>query len=109
MEHTSDLTLVLCTVPDDAVAERVARALLGANAAACVSVLPGVRSMYRWEGRVEDTRELQLVIKTRTDRLGAVQRLIRQEHPYEVPEILAVPVTAAHGPYATWVRNETSE
>jgi periplasmic divalent cation tolerance protein len=107
MELDPGLSIVLCTVPDEGVAERIAFALLEARAAACVGVLPGLRSVYRWEGRVEDARELQLVVKTRADRVAEVERVIREGHPYQVPEILAIPVTAAHGPYAAWVREES--
>lgn len=106
MEPTA--IVVFCTAPSEEVAERIARALLDARCVACVSLTVGVRSLYRWRGAVEDAREAQLLIKTRRARFDDVQRVIRAEHPYEVPEIIAVPVVAGDADYLAWIAAETS-
>ena len=95
--------MVLCTVPDEPTAERLARGLVEARLAACVNVLGGVRSFYRWKGAVQDDRELQLVIKTRHARFEALAAWIAREHPYEVPEVLALPVVAGAPSYLQWL------
>lgn len=105
---TTDALVVLCTVPDEPTAERLARGLVEAHLAACVNVLGGVRSFYRWKGAVQDDRELQLVIKTRRARFDALAAWIAREHPYEVPEVLALPVVAGATSYLRWLDAQTS-
>ena len=100
--------VVLCTVPTEEVAERIARALLEARCVACVNIVPAVRSLYRWNGAVEDARELQLLIKTRETRYDDVERVIRAAHPYEVPEIIALPVVRGSADYLAWIAAETA-
>lgn len=100
--------VVLCTAPSEEVAERLARALLDARCVACVSLVPGVRSFYRWKGALEDAREVQLVIKTHRERFVDVERVIRATHPYEVPEIIALPVVAGGVDYLAWLASETA-
>ncbi len=102
-DHSSSALVVLCTVPDEPTAERLARGLVEARLAACVNVLGGVRSFYRWKGTVQDDRELQLVIKTRHARFEALAAWIAREHPYEVPEVLALPVVAGAPSYLQWL------
>lgn len=99
--------LVLCTAPDDDTATRLAHALLDAGCAACVNLLPGVRSIYRWKGAVEEAREVQLLIKTRVARYADVERVLRAHHPYEVPEIVALPIDAGGADYLAWIEAET--
>ncbi len=99
--------VVLCTAPDAASAEKVARALLEARAAACVNVIPGIRSLYWWKGAIQDDAELLMVIKTRAPLLDSVEATIRGSHPYDVPEILALPVRAGAAPYLDWLLAET--
>lgn len=101
--------VVLCTAPDAIAAEKVARALLEARVAACVNVVPGVRSLYWWKGAVQDDTELLLVIKTRARMLELLEETIRANHPYEVPEILALPVRAGAASYLDWLLAETPE
>jgi len=95
--------VVLSTVgrPEDA--ERIARALVEQRAAACVSLVPGLVSHYRWKGALEREPETLLVIKTRRDRLEDLRQALLALHPYEVPELLALPVEAGHAPYLAWV------
>ncbi|MGL5851871.1 MAG: divalent-cation tolerance protein CutA [Phycicoccus sp.] len=91
------------TTPDAATAERIAHRLVEEHLAACVQVVPGVVSTYRWEGAVETATEYLLLIKTTAERFDAVRRAVRAEHPYDTPEVLAVPVVAADDRYAAWL------
>ena len=100
--------LVLCTVPNASVGEAIARGIVEAELAACVNIIPGVRSIYRWQGKVEDDREEQLLIKTRRERFDALCRFIVEQHPYEVPEIIAMPMVMGHAPYLTWLESQTA-
>jgi periplasmic divalent cation tolerance protein len=100
--------VILCTAPvDDDHAARLARGLVDARLAACVNLVPGVRSFYRWKGNVEDDAEVQLVIKTRPERFEAVAAWLDEHHPYDEPEILALPVTAGSDTYLSWVEQQT--
>ncbi len=99
--------LVLCTCPDSDSAERLARTLVAERLAACVSVAPGLRSVYRWGGAVECGEEVQLLVKTTADRSPLVFERIRALHPYELPEIIAVDIVAGLEPYLDWVVAET--
>lgn len=101
----SDLCLVLSTAPEKDAA-RLARGLLEAGLCACVARVPGLVSVYRWKGAVEESDEVQLVVKTTRARFDAVRDWLAANHPYEVPEILCVPVLDASAPYAAWLRGE---
>jgi len=105
----SDALVVLCTVPDEPTAERLARGLVEGRLAACVNVLGGVRSFYRWKGALQDDRELQLVIKTRRARFDALATWLAREHPYEVPEVLALPVDVGTSSYLRWLHHQVGE
>lgn len=107
MTETS-LVLVLTTVGAEMETATLAEALVGDGLAACVGVLPGMVSTYRWEGRVERAQEQQLVIKTTMDRVAALSDRLRALHPYEVPEVLVVPVIDADPRYASWLRSAVS-
>ncbi|BBD81161.1 divalent-cation tolerance protein CutA [Aerosticca soli] len=102
----SDPTVLLChcTCPDPASATRLATALVEEGLAACVSRLPGVLSTYRWQGRVESAEEVLLLIKTTTDRFAALRERVLALHPYELPELIALPVDRGHPAYLEWVR-----
>ena len=99
--------LVLSTCPDAETADRMARALVDERLAACVSTLPGVVSTYRWQGRVEQSREVQLLIKTSPDRLDALTTRLLELHPYELPEVLVVETAGGLAAYADWVADQT--
>jgi periplasmic divalent cation tolerance protein len=99
-------TLILCTADTTELAQKMARALVEENKAACVNIIPGMRSIYRWEGRICDESECLLVIKTTDDRFEAVRSRIRELHSYQVPEIIAVPVTAGDADYLAWLRGQ---
>ena len=95
--------VVLSTVAKAEDAERIGRALVEGGLAACVNVLPAVTSIYRWKGKLEREEERLLVIKTRADRFEALREALVALHPYEVPEVLALPVAAGHAPYLEWL------
>jgi periplasmic divalent cation tolerance protein len=88
-------------------AEKVARHLVDTRAAACVNIIPGVRSIYRWKGAVEDAAEWTLLIKTRRGLLERVQKELRKVHSYEVPEVVAVPIVEGLESYLAWIDDET--
>lgn len=100
-----EICVILSTVPPD-LSEPMAKRLLSANLAACVNIMP-VRSLYRWKGEHCDDQEHLLIIKTRRGLADQTVRAIKREHPYEVPEIIVLPVTAGHIPYLDWVFAET--
>jgi periplasmic divalent cation tolerance protein len=102
-----DLRVVLGTAPPGA-ARRLARVLVEGRFAACVSLLPGLVSVYRWRGAVETARETLLVVKTTARRLPACLAALADAHPYEVPEALALAPDRALAAYAAWVRAEAS-
>jgi len=95
--------VVLSTVGGADEAERIAERLVEQGLAACVNVLPDAISIYRWKGRVERDEERLLLIKTRAERFEALREAILSLHPYEVPEIVALPIAAGHEPYLAWL------
>lgn len=95
--------VTLTTAPDRATARRIARALVGEKLAACVSLVAGVESVYRWKGKMETAREVLLVIKSGAASAGRLRRRIGELHPYEVPEILHLPVTGGAAKYLAWI------
>ncbi len=100
--------VVLCTCPDEATATRIATALLAEKLAACVNCVAGIRSMYQWDGQMRDDTEVLLVIKTSAARYAALEAALRTRHPYEMPEIIALPVLAGAADYLNWIRQATS-
>jgi periplasmic divalent cation tolerance protein len=100
--------LVLTTCPDEAAAERLARGLVAAGLAACVSRMPGLRSTYRWKGRMEDEPEVLLLIKTVATRFQELEMRLKSLHPYEVPEIIALPIAMGSSDYLSWLRTALS-
>jgi periplasmic divalent cation tolerance protein len=99
--------LVLTQMPDRAAADTLARALVEARLAACVSVGAPVDSLYHWRGGIETASEVTVAIKTAADRYPELEAAIRARHPYELPEILAVPVLDGYAPYLAWIHDET--
>jgi len=99
--------LVLTNLPDRPSAERLAQSLVEARLAACVNILAPCRSVYRWNGTVENAEEHPMLIKTTRDRYAALEAAIRAVHPYELPEIIAVPLAAGFPAYLDWVAGET--
>lgn len=102
-----DYVVVLVTVPSREVGQAIAQTLLSQNLAACISMTP-VHSIYTWQGQVEQADEWQLLIKSRRDRVTALETAIQQAHPYEVPEIIAVPILAGFAPYLAWIDEQVA-
>lgn len=101
------MLLVSTTVPDQATAERVANEVVGARLAACVSILAPCRSIYHWQGRIESAMEVPLLFKTSETRYAELAAKLKQLHPYELPEIVAVRVADGLPAYLDWVAAET--
>ena len=99
----TDVVVVLSTVPDDASAETIARALVEEKLAACVNLLPPMISIYRWKGAVERETERQIVMKTTRDRLPGLERRLAELHSYELPEFIVLPVDSGSDRYLEWV------
>lgn len=108
MADDTSVVIVLTNFPDRESAMAVAAYLVEQRLAACVNVLDGCTSVYRWKGKLESEREMPVLIKTRAALFDAVQAAIRSRHPYELPEIVVVPVTTGLLEYLSWVRAETS-
>ena len=102
-----ELRVVLCNAPPDR-AEAIARAVLEARLAACVNVIPGVVSLYWWEGAIQRDAESTLLIKTRADLVGELTAAIKAAHPYSVPEVVSLPIESSegNGDYLRWVAHE---
>jgi periplasmic divalent cation tolerance protein len=100
--------LVLTNLPDRAAAEKLAETLITQQVAACVNILAPCRSVYRWKGAVQHDEEHPLLIKTTRERYAALEAAIRAAHPYELPEIVAVPIERGLPAYLDWVATETS-
>lgn len=95
--------VVLVTCPSRRVAAQLATRLVNARLAACVNIIPGIDSLFWWEGKVDRAREVLLLIKTTATRFESLRRAIARHHPYDVPEILALPIVNAHQPYMRWI------
>src|SRR5512139_2278609 len=104
----TDALVVLVTTPSPERAAEIARALVEERLAACGNVVPGLRSIYRWEGKVQDDQEALLVLKTTRARFEALRARVIALHPYEVPEVLALPVEAGSARYLAWIAAETT-
>lgn len=105
-DHT--VLLCLCSCPDANSASQLAEALVGEGLAACVNRLPGARSTYRWQGEVHTDPEELLLIKTTAARYAAMQARLLALHPYELPELIAVPIERGHAAYLDWVRGSVA-
>jgi periplasmic divalent cation tolerance protein len=104
---SGEVVLLLLTAPDEETGRRLAHALVEERLAACVNLLPGVRSIYRWKGAVEEASEVLLLAKTRAGRVAALAARVRALHPYELPEVVALPVTDGSRAYLRWVVAES--
>jgi periplasmic divalent cation tolerance protein len=104
---TEEYLLVITTVDDDETAGLLAGEIVEQRLAACVHVVSAGRSVYLWQGQVEEAREHTLLIKTTVTRYGALQEWLVQRHPYDTPEIIALPITAGLPDYLDWIRQST--
>lgn len=102
-----EIRTVLMTVPDPSTGEEMAGRLVEERLAACGSVIPAVVSVYRWEGRLHKDAEALVIFKTTAGRVAALVERAAEIHPYDVPEILAVPVLTGYRPYMDWVEDES--
>jgi periplasmic divalent cation tolerance protein len=100
--------VVLCTTPSPDVSAELARGLVEAELAACVNIVPGVRSIYRWQGSTHDDSESLMLIKTRHARFESLAEWIRKHHPYTEPEIIALPIAAGSPSYLAWIASLTA-
>ena len=99
--------ITYCTCPDIATANKISRLLISQHMAACVNQVPGITSVYEWEGKIEETSEVLLLIKSTEERFDAITRLVTAEHPYELPELIAVPVSKGLPDYLDWIKQCT--
>jgi len=100
----SDVRIVLITAPDLAVAAGLGRALVEERLAACANLVPQITSIYRWEGAVQEDSEVLMVVKTSAGRVAALTERVLALHPYEVPEVLVLPIESGAAAYLDWVR-----
>lgn len=103
MKSAGRFALLLVTAPDLEAARRLARGLVEARLAACVNLVPGLESHYRWQGKVESAAEVLLVIKTAARLVPHLERWVLEEHPYDTPEILQLPLAAGTARYLAWL------
>ena len=101
------MLLILCNCPDEEIANRIALAVLESGLAACVNILPRVQSLYRWQGKIESATEIPLFIKSTAANYPALEAAIQKLHPYDIPEIIALPVERGLPAYLNWVAAET--
>jgi periplasmic divalent cation tolerance protein len=101
--------VVVTNVPDVETARRIARLLVEQRLAACVNILPAVQSVYRWQGALEEASEVSLLIKSTARRYSELEAAIKAGHPYDMPEIIALPITNGSPQYLSWVESETKK
>ncbi|MFQ6046155.1 MAG: divalent-cation tolerance protein CutA [Gemmatimonadales bacterium] len=101
--------VVFTTLPSVDEGRRFVRGLVEDRVAACGTVLPGATSVYWWQGKIEETSEVQVVLKTRRERWTELERAVQERHPYDVPELLAMPVEAGLSAYLDWINAEPSD
>jgi len=99
--------IALVTCPDRKAADRLSKLILERRLAACINVIGGVRSSYRWKGKIEKAEEALMLIKTTMARVKDVELLVKQNHPYEVPEFIVLPVKYGSGEYLAWMSKES--
>jgi len=105
----TETVVVFCTVPDAGKAADIARSLVEARLAPCANIVPGVRSIYTWKGRLFDENEVLMVLKTRRSLVPRLREAIVSMHPYEVPEIIALELADVHPPYLQWLLENTDD
>ena len=107
LETAERIVFVYTTWPSVVEAEQAARILLEAQVAACVNIIPGMISLYRWNGALERGEEAVMIVKTRASLAENVRATIREHHPYDTPAILVIPIESVDGPYLAWLTSET--
>jgi periplasmic divalent cation tolerance protein len=104
---SNPVVIVLTTLPVEQDPTPMATALVGEGLVACINVLPTMQSVYRWQGKIEQADERQVVMKTTAARVSALEERLRQLHPYDVPEFLVLPAGGGSDAYLEWVRTST--
>lgn len=100
---TTQAVVILCTAPDEATAQELAALVLAEKLAACVTLLPGATSLYRWEGKMQQEYEVQMLLKSDVDHQAALLSCLKAHHPYQTPELLVLPVTYGDSEYLSWL------
>ena len=103
----SDCIVVYITAPTVEDAQSLARSLVKEKLAACVNIIPGIQSIYQWNDAIETDQELLLICKSRTERFDSLKKRVQALHPYDVPEIISIPIQNGSEPYLNWVRDNT--
>ena len=103
----TDALLVLTTLPNADAAAELARSVVNERLAACANVFPALRSIYKWQNKIQDENEVLVLFKTRQEHYEALKERILELHPYEVPEVLAIPVERGYAAYLDWLAKET--
>lgn len=104
-----DYVQALTTVDSEDEAERLARGIVGARLGACVQIVGPIRSLYWWQGSVDDAREWQLLVKTTAERVPALQEHIKANHSYDTPEVIVTPILSGNPDYLNWISEETAK
>lgn len=104
-----DPILVYCTVPNETVAETIAKAVVGKKMAACVNIVSQIRSIYTWKDKIEDEKELLLIMKSKKELFEDIVCCIKELHPYEVPEVIAMPIIEGNAEYLNWIDSNTEK
>jgi periplasmic divalent cation tolerance protein len=104
----SEIIIVFVTVPGLREGSRISKAILTSRLAACVNVIPGVQSIYKWKGKIVQEKEAMLVLKTTRLRYRKLEQKIKELHPYEVPEVIAIPLICGSSQYVEWVTREVA-
>ncbi|NOZ25903.1 MAG: divalent-cation tolerance protein CutA [Nitrospirae bacterium] len=99
-------SVVFITAPDEEEAARIARTLVEERLAGCVNIVKGIRSIYSWEGKIEDEHEVLMVVKTSTDRFASLEKRVKELHSYSVPEIISLSITEGSTEYLKWLGHE---
>jgi len=109
MENKKYYQLLITTCPDTAVANKLAHTLLENHLAACVNILPNIQSVYEWKGEIVSDAEVLLFIKTRREHYAAIEQVLLKQHPYEVPELIALPIETGLPSYLAWLDRIVSQ
>ena len=102
-----DVCVILVTAPDESVAERITRTLVEERLAACGNIVPRIRSIYRWDDAVQQDDEVLVILKTERARVEGLRERVVALHPYDLPEVLVLPILGGHAPYLEWVARST--
>uniref|UniRef100_A0AC34FQQ6 Divalent-cation tolerance protein CutA n=1 Tax=Panagrolaimus sp. ES5 TaxID=591445 RepID=A0AC34FQQ6_9BILA len=99
-------SVVYVTVPNAEIANKIARSAVEAKLAACVNIVPGIKSIYEWQGKIEEENELLLILKTKTSELDRLKEHVLKNHPYDVPEFISLPIESGSEPYLKWINEQ---